>query len=141
MAQRGSGRSRMRRLGDRRSFLKERSKELLFLGAVLVGDPGQGERLYRSREATCTLCHVSPSRGDIGPDLSTVGSRLSPDEIRARIANARLLNPGGPMPSYGQTEALTNVARAFEGRAILTPQQIEDLVAYLSTQKRPPGMP
>jgi sulfur-oxidizing protein SoxX len=117
--------------------VKERAKELLFAGAVLIGDPVSGEALYKSREATCTLCHASSLRGDIGPNLSGIGSRLSPDEIRVRIASARSLDPAGPMPSYGQTEGLINVAPAFDGRPILTPQQIEDLVAYLSTLRAP----
>jgi sulfur-oxidizing protein SoxX len=39
------------------------------------------------------------------------------------------------MPSYQRTENLARVAPAFRGKPILTPQQIEDVVAYLATLK------
>jgi sulfur-oxidizing protein SoxX len=37
------------------------------------------------------------------------------------------------MPAYHRTHGLDIVADAFEGRPILSAQQVEDVVAYLST--------
>jgi sulfur-oxidizing protein SoxX len=37
------------------------------------------------------------------------------------------------MPPYYRTEGLIQVAPAFQGKPILTAEQIEDVVAYLAT--------
>jgi sulfur-oxidizing protein SoxX len=37
------------------------------------------------------------------------------------------------MPPYYRTEGLIRVAPAFQGKPILTAEQIEDVVAYLAT--------
>jgi ubiquinol-cytochrome c reductase cytochrome b subunit len=87
------------------------------LPASVVGstDPTvvEGARLFR--EKGCEFCHaVAGYGGKRGPDLTDVRGRMSPDQISARIAN------GGPnMPAYAR---------------ILTPQQVQALVAFLSTR-------
>ena len=86
----------------------------------------------------CLLCHSGPFpeerfQGDIGPDLSGVGGRLSEGEIRLRLVDSRRLNPQSIMPPYHRTEGLTRVAPALRGRPVLTPEQIEDVVAFLTT--------
>jgi sulfur-oxidizing protein SoxX len=37
------------------------------------------------------------------------------------------------MPAYGNVENLNRVGSAWRGRPILTPAQIDDVVAFLST--------
>jgi L-cysteine S-thiosulfotransferase len=39
------------------------------------------------------------------------------------------------MPSYYRVDGLTRVARNFQGKPILTAEQIEDVVAYLATMR------
>ena len=39
------------------------------------------------------------------------------------------------MPAYHRTEGLTRVAPAFQGKPVLSAQQIEDVVAFLMTLK------
>mgnify|MGYP007135455506 CR=1 FL=1 len=39
------------------------------------------------------------------------------------------------MPAYYRVAGLTDVAKKFVGKPILTAQQVEDVVAYLSTLK------
>jgi sulfur-oxidizing protein SoxX len=39
------------------------------------------------------------------------------------------------MPAYFKTEGLSHVANAYRGKTILSAEQIEDVVAYLSTLK------
>jgi sulfur-oxidizing protein SoxX len=39
------------------------------------------------------------------------------------------------MPPYYRTEGLSRVARAYAGKPILTAEQVEDVVAFLSTLK------
>jgi sulfur-oxidizing protein SoxX len=75
----------------------------------------------------------APFQGDLGPDLSRVGERLSAPQIRYRIVDASRLNPASIMPPYYRTESLHQVAEAYRGKTVLTGQQVEHLVAYLAS--------
>lgn len=102
------------------------------------GDPAKGRDIVR-KQGLCLSCHVmpipeDPDHGDIGPDLAGVGARYQPAELRLRIADPKLLNPDTPMPSFFKKD-LNRVAKAWEGKTILTAQEVEDVVAYLSTLK------
>lgn len=84
----------------------------------------------------CVLCHSAPGvaiAGDVGPPLAGVGSRLTPGQIRLRIADITRVNPQATMPVFHRIENLTRVAPQFAGKPALDGQQVEDLVAYLGT--------
>ncbi len=52
----------------------------------LPGDAARGEQLYAG--ADCATCHmIRGDGGRTGPDLSTVGSRLDPDEIATSLTD------------------------------------------------------
>jgi sulfur-oxidizing protein SoxX len=53
--------------------------------------------------------------------------------LRLRIVDASRFNPDTIMPPYYRIEGLIRVAPAFQGKPILTAEQIEDVVAYLAT--------
>ena len=72
-------------------------------------------------------------QGNLAPSLAGAGSRSSAVQLRQRIANARSINPDSIMPSYSSTDGLNRVAPAWVGQPILSPQQIDDVVAYLQT--------
>jgi ubiquinol-cytochrome c reductase cytochrome b subunit len=62
----------------------------------------------------CISCHqVAGAGGERGPNLTNVGTRLSPDQMTWRI-----LNGGHNMPAYGST---------------LSPEETSSLVAFLGT--------
>lgn len=112
--------------------------------ASLTGQPGdaaRGRSFFAARDSGhCVLCHVvssldEPFQGNLGPDLSNVGSRLSPAQIRLRIVDASRLNPETVMPPYYRVAGLTQVMAEHEGEPVLSPDQIEDVVAYLSALK------
>ena len=89
--------------------------------------------------STCTLCHAGPFpnphlQGNIGPDLHGVGTRLSEDDIRARLVDASSFNPATVMPSFGLV-AGARVGAAWRGRPILSPAEIDDAAAYLASLK------
>ncbi len=102
------------------------------------GDPARGRAIVANRQVgLCLLCHSGPFpeerfQGDLAPDLKGVGARLSAGQIRARIVDPGRINPETFMPAYYKTDGLTRVASAFRGKTILTADEIEDIVAYLS---------
>ena len=112
----------------------------------LAHEPGRaaaGRDIFVDRmSGHCVLCHRvagldAPFQGDLGPDLSTIGVRLSAAQIRYRIVDVSRLNPATIMPPYHRTESLHQVAQQYRGKTVLTGQQIEHLVAYLSSLSGP----
>ena len=113
----------------------------------MPGDAGRGRAVVLRQSSTCILCHAGPFpnphlQGNIGPDLHGVGARLSAPELRGQLVDPAAGNPGTVMPSFHRTGGLARVGPAWQGRPILTAQEIEDAVAYLSTLRDPaPGAP
>lgn len=110
----------------------------------LTGQPGdatRGRAIVASRQVgLCLLCHSGPFpqerfQGNLAPSLAGAGSRWSEGQLRLRIVDAGRLNPATIMPPYHRTEGLERVARAFVGKPILSPAQIEDVIAFLATLK------
>ena len=107
--------------------------------ATPPGDAARGESIVTNRQVgLCLLCHSAPAgeprvQGNLAPSLAGAGSRSSAVQLRQRIANARSINPDSIMPSYSSTDWLNRVAPAWVGQPILSPQQIDDVVAYLQT--------
>jgi L-cysteine S-thiosulfotransferase len=104
------------------------------------GDPASGRAIVVKRENTCLLCHSGPFpeqrfQGDLSPNLKGTGARWSEGELRLRLVDASRLNPVTIMPSYYRVDGLTRVAPAYQGKPVLTAEQIEDVVAYLMTLK------
>jgi L-cysteine S-thiosulfotransferase len=103
------------------------------------GDPKPGRAIVVNRQVgLCLLCHSGPFpeekfQGTLAPDLKGAGSRSSEGQLRLRIVDASRFNPETIMPPYYRTEGLTRVAKAFAGKPILSAEQIEDVVAYLTT--------
>ena len=106
-----------------------------------AGDRVSGRNLVLDRHVgLCLLCHSGPFpeerfQGNLAPDLSGVGARLSAGQIRLRIVDASRVNPQTIMPAYYRTEKLQHVAPDYRGKTVLSAQQIEDIVAFLVTLK------
>lgn len=103
-----------------------------------AGDMARGREVLMGRDGNCLLCHAVPETGarfmgNLGPPLSGTGARLSAGQLRLRIVDSRHLNAETIMPSYYRTEGLVRVAVVWQGKPLLTAQQIEDIVAYLQT--------
>jgi sulfur-oxidizing protein SoxX len=107
----------------------------------MPGDAARGRAIVVSRQrGLCLLCHSGPFpeerlQGTLAPELSGVGSRLSPGQLRLRIVDAARINPETLMPPYYRTQGLTRVAPAYAGKPILDAVEVEDVVAFLVTLK------
>ncbi len=105
------------------------------------GNAKHGKLVFVSRErGHCILCHAISGlevefQGNLGPDLSNVGNRLTIGQIRLRIVDIMYWNPRATMPSYYREHDLNQVEKQFTNKTILTAQEIEDLVAFLAEQK------
>lgn len=106
------------------------------------------ELMRASDKGNCSICHVIPgiglpdeAQGNIGPTLEGVGERLTLAELRARVVDARTVNPSTIMPPYGSIAGLIDVDRRFRGRPILTPGEIDDVAAYLSSLRQEGDQP
>lgn len=103
------------------------------------GDPVRGRTIVTNRQVgLCLLCHSGPFpeerlQGTMAPDLKGSGSRWSEGQLRLRIVDAGRLNPDSIMPPYYRMDGLTRVAPSFQGKPVLTAEQIEDVVAFLVT--------
>lgn len=112
--------------------------------ASLTGKPGDAKAgkaaaIHRQR-GNCLACHTMPIpeqqfHGEIGPDLADVGGRLSEAEMRGRIIDPKHSNPDTIMPAFYRTSNMHRVAKKFEGKTMLSAQEVEDIVAYLITLK------
>jgi cytochrome c oxidase subunit 2 len=100
---------------------------LTWKGGV-VGDPAAGAALFQ--RSACVACHTisgTAAKGQVGPDLTHVGSRQriaaellpnTPQNMAKWLHDPPALKPGSLMPNLN-----------------LKPEQIADLVAYLESLK------
>jgi L-cysteine S-thiosulfotransferase len=110
--------------------------------AAAAGDVARGAAIAASRQqGLCVLCHALPGQaaafqGDIGPPLAGVGARLSPALLRQRLLAPERFNPETVMPSYGRSDhdgGLQRVPAALRGQPLLSPAQVDDVVAWLAS--------
>ena len=105
-----------------------------------AGDAARGREIIVGRDGNCLFCHAIPETrerfmGNIGPPLSSVGSRLTAGQLRLRIVDPTRITPEVAMPAYHRVDGLNEVAPAYRGKPILDAQQVEDVIAYLLTLK------
>ena len=103
-----------------------------------AGDPVRGRRLVVDRkQGFCLLCHSGPFpeerfQGTLGPDLSLKAGHRVSAEVRTQLLAPTLFNPDTIMPAYGQPATTgLRVHPQFQGKPLLQPQDIEDIVAFL----------
>ncbi len=110
--------------------------------AGLEGDPRWGRTVaITPTKGNCLACHALPIaeqefHGTVGPPLEGVASRYTEAQLRLLLVDIKQLKPTTPMPSFHKNPAeLHRVAERFRGKTVLTAQEIEDVVAYLTTLK------
>ena len=110
----------------------------------LSGKPGNAEKgratAIARKKGNCLACHKMPVpeqqfHGEVGPDLAGVGSRMTEAELRLRIVDPKITNPESMMPSFHRVEGLHRVMKKWQGKPMLSAEEVEDIVAYLKTLK------
>ena len=103
------------------------------LAGPIAGDAANGAKLVadRNRGGSCLACHVMGQAGNadlpgnVGPDLSEIGNAGREDEYLFNyIYDGRVYNPETVMPPWG-------------GHGVFSDQEINDMVAFLKTLKKP----
>jgi sulfur-oxidizing protein SoxX len=105
----------------------------------LKGDVERGKAVVLDRRrGNCLICHAfplagEPFQGEIGPPMAGIGSRLTAGQIRLRLIDQSRIDPDTIMPPYYRVDGLRNVAPEYRGRPALGAQEIEDVLAYLTS--------
>jgi sulfur-oxidizing protein SoxX len=105
----------------------------------LTGKPGvaaRGKALLMKREAAnCLECHSIKDKdlgpgGSKGPALDGVGALLTQGQLRMSVVDISQVMPKTIMPSFHTDEGMRTKQ---DSKPRLTAQEVEDVVAYLST--------
>jgi mono/diheme cytochrome c family protein len=92
-------------------------------GAAAQETKASGEKIYTDQK--CSVCHSVAGHGNTKGPLDDVGSKLTPDEIRQWITDAKAMT------------AKTKATRKPDMKAYsLSKEEVESLVAYLSDMKK-----
>ena len=93
---------------DMSAFLMANSTSLpgdaVTLSAKAASDPAAGASLYG--ESFCSSCHAVQNAagnlvgGDVGPELTRVGSKVKPEWLQAWLRNPRVYHTDTAMPHY-----------------------------------------
>jgi len=111
--------------------------------ASLTGTPGDaanGKKVVIDRKkGNCLACHEMPIpeqqfHGKTGPSLHGIGANQTEAQLRMRLVDPKVINADTMMPSFYKT-GQHRVLKGFEGKTILSAQEVEDVIAYLITLK------
>ena len=105
------------------------------------GDPNEGAKVVVERRlGNCLSCHQidvlrgEEFHGDVGPPLDGVAGRWDTATLRMIVVNPKnVFGEETVMPAFYRVDGLNRVRPEFVGKPILTAQQVEDVVAFLTT--------
>lgn len=104
----------------------------------LTGKPGNAVRgrdlLIKGDPANCLSCHSIKDKdmqpgGTKGPALDGIGAALTPAQLRLSLVDLSRVTKGTVMPSFHKASLGSSTPK-------LSAEQIEDVVAYLSSLKK-----
>jgi len=95
----------------------------LAVSAAAQESKAAGEKVYA--EQKCSVCHSIAGKGNTKGALDEVGSKLTSDEIRAWLTDAK-----------GMTEKTKAARKPVMKAYTLSKEDVDALVAYLSAMKK-----
>jgi sulfur-oxidizing protein SoxX len=107
------------------------------------GDAKEGAKVVVNRRlGNCLGCHeigvlkTEEFHGEVGPSLDGVGARWDAASLRMIVVDPKkVFTADTVMPAFYRVAGLNRVRPEFQGKPILTAQQVEDVVAFLQTLK------
>lgn len=113
--------------------------------ASLTGKPGDAangkDTLADRKLGNCLACHAVselanlPFHGEVAPPLDGVADRYSEAQLRLILVDSKKVFEGTIMPAFYRSEGFNRPLKKFEGKSILSADQVEDVLAYLRTLK------
>jgi L-cysteine S-thiosulfotransferase len=107
-----------------------------------AGSAREGAKVFVNRRlGNCLGCHEVTAlkreefHGELGPVLDGVGSRWDAARLRMIVVDPKKVFADTVMPAFYRTDGLHRVRPEFKDKPILTAQQVEDVVAFLSSLK------
>jgi mono/diheme cytochrome c family protein len=91
--------------------------DIVAVSAKAAPDPAAGASLYG--ESFCASCHAVQNAagnlvgGDVGPELTRVGSKVKPEWLQAWLRNPRAYDPETAMPHYRFSDAQVATLSGF----------------------------
>ena len=106
----------------------------------VAGDAASGRKAFLNRKkGNCLACHSNtetddqPFHGEVGPMLDGAADRWTEAELRGLLTNSKMMFEGTIMPAFYRADGYTRNLEKFEGKTILSAQEVEDVLAYLLT--------
>ena len=107
------------------------------------GNPDTGRQIMVDRKlGNCLACHENSDmkkelfHGNVGPSLDGAGSRWNDAQLRAIVVDSKkVFTEATIMPGFYSLEVGKDPRKDLVGVTILTAEQVEDVVAYLTTLK------
>jgi len=109
----------------------------------LTGASGSADRgrdvIVNRKAGNCLACHKisvitdQPFHGEIGPPLDGAASRWSEAQLRLIVVDSKKVFDGTMMPAFHRSADLNRVMEKFQGKTILSAEEVEDVVAFLKT--------
>ena len=106
------------------------------------GNAETGRSVFANRKlGNCLACHTNTDlseqsfHGEVGPPMDGVADRWSEPELRAIVANSKMVFEDTIMPAFYKDAGYERPLEKFVGKSILTAEQVEDVIAYLLTLK------
>lgn len=107
-----------------------------------AGDAANGRKVFANRkQGNCLACHVNSEmpeqsfHGEVGPALDGAADRWDEAQLRGILVNSKNTFEDTIMPSFYRLTNGVRPAKKFDGKTVLTAQQVEDVLAYLQTLK------
>lgn len=107
-----------------------------------AGDAAKGKKVAINRKkGNCLACHAVtvlkdvPYHGEVAPTLDGVADRYKPGQLRMMIVDQKKYFPDTIMPAMYRKDGLHRVQKKWQGKTILTAQEVEDILAFILTLK------
>ncbi len=107
-----------------------------------AGDAANGRKVFANRkQGNCLACHQNSEmpeqtfHGEVGPSLDGVADRWDEAQMRGILVDSKNTFEGTIMPSFYRLKNGVRPLKKFDGKTVLTAEQVEDVLAYIQTLK------